>query len=59
MKRLFFSLMFSATMTVQAQINEGLHWYNGQIIFTARNIANKNVVPAAMYEGDADWRMTN
>ena len=31
MKRLFFSLMFSATMTV----------------------------PAAMYEGDAYWRMTN
>ena len=52
MKRLFFSLMFSATMTVQAQINEGLHWYNGQIIFTARNIANNHVVPAAMYEGD-------
>lgn len=52
MKRLLFSLMLGAAMTVQAQINEGLHWYNGQITFTARNIANKNVVLEAMDEGE-------
>ena len=46
-------LMLGAWMTTaQAQINEGLHWYNGQITFTARNIANKGVVMEAMDEGE-------
>ena len=52
MKRLVFSLMLCAGMTAQAQINEGLHWYNGQITFTARNIENKNVLLEAMDEGE-------
>lgn len=45
-------LMLGAWTTAQAQINEGLHWYNGQITFTARNIANKGVVMEAMDEGE-------
>ena len=44
--------MLCALMMAQAQINEGLHWYNGQITFTARNIANKNVLMEAMDEGE-------
>ena len=52
MKRLLLSLMLGVGMTAQAQINEGLHWYNGQITFTARNIANKGVVMEAMDEGE-------
>ena len=52
MKRLAILLMLCAGMTAQAQINEGLHWYNGQITFTARNIENKGVVLNAMDEGE-------
>ena len=44
--------MLCAVMMAQAQINEGLHWYNGQITFTARNIENKNVLMEAMDEGE-------
>ena len=51
MKRLVFSLLLGAGITAQAQINEGLHWYNGQITFTARNIENKGVLMEAMDEG--------
>ncbi len=52
MKRLVFSLLLGAGITAQAQINEGLHWYNGQITFTARNIENKGVLMEAMDEGE-------
>ena len=45
-------LMLGAGITAHAQINEGLHWYNGQITFTARNIENKGVVMEAMDEGE-------
>ncbi len=44
--------MLCAVMMAQAQINEGLHWYNGQITFTAHNIENKNVLMEAMDEGE-------
>ena len=44
--------MLFAVIAAKAQINEGLHWYNGQITFTARNIANKNVLMEAMDEGE-------
>jgi hypothetical protein len=45
-------MMLCAVIAVRAQINEGLHWYNGQITFTARNIENKNVLMEAMDEGE-------
>ena len=45
-------VMLCAVMMAQAQINEGLHWYNGQITFTARNIENKNVLMEALDEGE-------
>ena len=45
-------VMLCAVMMAQAQINEGLHWYNGQITFTAQNIENKNVLMEAMDEGE-------
>ena len=44
--------MLFAVIAAKAQINEGLHWYNGQITFTARNIENKNVLMEAMDEGE-------
>lgn len=44
--------MLCAVIAAKAQIDEGLHWYNGQITFTARNIANKNVLMEAMDEGE-------
>ncbi|MBR1504448.1 MAG: YARHG domain-containing protein [Prevotella sp.] len=53
MRRIEMILMMLCTViAVRAQINEGLHWYNGQITFTARNIANKGVVMEAMDEGE-------
>ena len=45
-------MMLYAVIVAKAQIDEGLHWYNGQITFTARNIANKNVLMEAMDEGE-------
>ena len=45
-------MMLCAVLSVHAQINEDLHWYNGQITFTARNIENKNVLMEAMDEGE-------
>ena len=36
--------MLCAVMMAQAQINEGLHWYNGQITFTARNIGPRELI---------------
>ena len=55
MKKYFLAMiaaMLLAMPAARAQINEGLHWYNGQITFTARNIANKGVVMEAMDEGE-------
>ena len=45
-------MMLCATIAVQAQINNGAHWYDGEITFTATTIEHNNVLMKAMDEGE-------
>lgn len=55
-KKLILSLVvgwFAMTVNAeQARINNGAHWYDGEITFTATSIENNNVLMNAMDEGE-------
>ena len=55
-KKLILSLVvgwFAMTVNAeQARINNGAHWYDGEITFTATSIENNNVLMGAMDEGE-------
>ena len=44
-------MMLCAVIAVRAQIDNRLHWYNGQITFQASHIEHNNVLMEAMDEG--------
>ena len=44
--------MLCAVIAVRAQIDNRLHWYNGQITFQASHIEHNNVLMEAMDEGE-------
>ena len=45
-------MMLCAVIAVRAQIDNRLHWYNGQITFQASHIEHNNVLMEAMDEGE-------
>ena len=52
MKKISLVLLALVALTARAQVTEGVTWYDGELGYSARNMAAGKVLMNAMAEGD-------